>query len=159
MAWPTKYTEAEKAKVIEAALQSIATGQSLNAFCKANNYPYMTVSHWLSADDVVSSARENAVRLGTHYLAGECLDIADELSDAKRMPLDPALDGNGDNLNAKVQVAKLRIDTRMRLIGKWNRKDYGDKQEHEHTSPDGSMAHKPTIINLVAGKADDDSDD
>ena len=122
----TKYTDAEKAKVVEGALQSIATGQSLNAFCKASKYPYMTVSDWIR-DDAVNSAREAALQTGSHYLAGECLDIIDEVDrEVRDKQLDAAL------ANALINAAKARIDTRLRLIGKWNRKDYGEKIEQEH---------------------------
>ena len=34
--------------------------------------------------------------------------------------------------------------------------DWRDKQEHEHTSPDGSMTPRPTTIQIIA--ADDDCD-
>ena len=49
---------------------------------------------------------------GTHQLADECIAIAD----------DPMLDPNDK---------RIRIDTRLRLIGKWNAKKYGDKVEHQ----------------------------
>ena len=45
-------------------------------------------------------------------MAEECIDISD----------DPELDP---------QDKRVRIDTRLRLIGKWNAKRYGDKIEHE----------------------------
>ena len=64
----------------------------------------------------VATAR--ARKLGTHYLAGESLTIADDLS------IDP-------------QHKRVMVDTRLRLIGKWNRKDYGDKVLNEVTGPDG----------------------
>jgi hypothetical protein len=48
---------------------------------------------------------------GTHFLAGDCLRISD----------DPGLEP---------QDKRVRIDTRLRLIGKWNAKEYGDKIAH-----------------------------
>jgi len=45
-------------------------------------------------------------------MAGDCITIADT-------PGDPS-------------DKRVRIDTRLRLIGMWNRKDYGAKQEVEH---------------------------
>lgn len=148
-----KYTQAEKEAVIAAALQSIATGQSLNAFCKANKYPYKTVYDWL-VDDSTNSAYVRAKSDGTHYLANEAIDILDAVDQEIR---DKQLEG--PIANAYISAAKARADIRLRLIGKWNRKDYGEKQEVDHTSSDGSMSEKPTIIKLVAGKADDNSDD
>ena len=130
-----KYTQAEIDSVTEAALQSIATGQSLNSFCIANKHPYKTVSDWLTKDDAANSARARAVELGTHYLAGECLDIADNAARSD------GIDGVSDEdaLSAKVALAKLKIDTRMRLIGKWNRKDYGESSAVDVTTKGESL--------------------
>ena len=50
--------------------------------------------------------------IGTHNLADECLEIAD------RPGLDPA-------------DRRVMIDTRLKLIGMWNRKDYGERRELE----------------------------
>lgn len=156
----TRYPEAEKAKVIEAALQSISTGQSLRAFCIVNKLPYVTVWGWLNPEGLVDhSAYARARDIGTHYMADECLEIADELA-VKRLPLDAALEGdNGDTLQAKVAAAKLRIDTRLRLAGKWNRKDYGEKQDIDLSSKDGSMTPKPSVIEFISPVGDDKSDD
>jgi len=127
----TNYTDTEKQQVIEAALQSIATGQSLNAFCKANNYPYMTVSNWIR-DPLVNSLREGAVITGSHYLAGEAMDIIDDAAGrAEKI-------GDGPLGSVIMNAAKARADIRMRLIGQWNRRDYGDKQRVEVGGIDGA---------------------
>lgn len=59
---------------------------------------------------------------GAHFLADDSICIADE-----ELPDDPEL------ARVEVQHRKLKIDTRLRLIGKWNSKAYGDKIETEHT--------------------------
>lgn len=147
-----KYTEAEKKQVIDAALQSIATGQSLNQFCKVNKYPYMTVSDWLRSD-AVNSAREDAVRMGTHYLAGEAIDIVDAVDVEIR---DKQLEG--PLANAYISAAKARADIRLRVIGKWNRKDYGDKVVQEHTGANGAPLQMPsvTVVGLAPESKDGD---
>jgi len=126
-----KYTDEQKAEIVQGALLSLSAGQSLRSYCLANNLPYMTVWDWLNPDGVtVHSPYARAKGAGSHYLADECLDIADELAKGY-VPagVDPALaEATGvADIGSRVQVAKLRIDTRLRLIGKWNRKDYGDK--------------------------------
>lgn len=67
-----------------------------------------TIYGWEKSDPDFLQVSARAQEIGTHKLAGECLEIADG--------------SEGD-----VQDRRLRIDTRMRLIGKWNRKIYGDK--------------------------------
>jgi hypothetical protein len=75
---------------------------------------YSTVRRWENDNAEFKALSARAKVDGTHYLADESLTIADE-------PL-PETGG-------KVEVShrKLKIDTRFRLIGKWNRQDYGDK--------------------------------
>jgi len=95
-------------------------GRSLLSVCKDDDIPsHATVLRWrkkyLEFDEAISRAREE----GTHVLAEQCLDIADNSE------LDP-------------QDRRVRIDTRMRLIGKWNSKSYGDKVESK-VSLSGSL--------------------
>ena len=71
-----------------------------------------TVFAWEQKYPELSKLSMRARGDGTNVLAEECLSIAD----------DPVLDP---------QDKGVRIDTRLRLIGKWNAKKYGDKIEHE----------------------------
>ncbi len=52
---------------------------------------------------------------------------------------------------AAVAKARLRIDTRKWALARMNPKKYGNKvsQEIDHKSSDGSMATKPTTIQLL----------
>ncbi len=126
-------------------MQSLATGQSLRRFCIANRLPYASVWELLNPVGGDNSAYARAREVGTHYLADECLDIADNLMEDAHAALldvlktareyagvDPALlDAMGvqpPQISDLVSVAKVRIDTRKRLIGKWNPKVYGDRQ-------------------------------
>jgi hypothetical protein len=61
-----------------------------------------------------SSARLSAMVIGTHALAHQCLDLSD------RTDIDPA--------NKRVM-----IDTRMRLMGQWNKRDYGESKSIDMT--------------------------
>ena len=69
-------------------------------------------------------AREN----GCHALAAQCLAIAD--NDTRDW--EPVKDQYGQVIDIRVngehvQRSRLKIETRMRLIGKWLPKIYGDK--------------------------------
>jgi hypothetical protein len=71
---------------------------------------------------------------GTHAMAHEAVRIAD---DATNDWMSDQEDGGGVayKLNGEhIQRSRLRIDTRLRLIGKWNRKIYGDKVNVENTT-------------------------
>jgi len=90
-------------------LDKLADGKPMKVICKEEGMPcYMSVLRWQRRHpefgDLVARAKVD----GTHALADECIEIADE---KKADPAD----------------RRVRIDTRLRLIGKWNATIYGDK--------------------------------
>jgi hypothetical protein len=95
--------------VAEAILDKLAEGIPMKVICKGDDMPsYMSVLRWQRKfpefGDLVARAKVD----GTHALADECIEIAD---DTKCDPAD----------------RRVRIDTRLRLIGKWNSRVYGEK--------------------------------
>ena len=112
---PKKGEDGYTQELHDAILERLALGRSLLSICKDDDMPsHATVLRWRKKypdlDEAIPRAREE----GTHTLADECLQIADNKD------LDPA-------------DRRVRIDTRLRLIGKWNARHYGDKQQVEHT--------------------------
>jgi hypothetical protein len=79
---------------------------------------YNTIWRWENENEEFRDLSARAKRNGTHFLADDTLRIAD----------DESIDTNR---------AKLMIDTRLRLIGKWNAKAYGDKVQAEVTGAEG----------------------
>lgn len=81
----------------------------------------------------VSLAIARARESGEDYLAAECLQIANTPEAGEETEFDK--DGNvvrrkvGDMLGHR----KLQIETRLKLLAKWNPKKYGDKQQLEHS--------------------------
>jgi hypothetical protein len=91
----------------------MAAGKSLLSFSKQQNTPdYDTLRRWRNDDAEFDTAIPRARMDGTDVLAEECLQIADD-----------------DNLEPADK--RIRIDTRLRLIGKWNARQYGNKVEVE----------------------------
>jgi hypothetical protein len=71
---------------------------------------------------LVSQAIARARESGFDYLAAECLEIAEDGSnDYMASKHGPVLD------TEHVQRSKLRIETRLKLLAKWDPKRYGDK--------------------------------
>jgi hypothetical protein len=103
-------------------LHWIGQGKTLRDFCRQEGKPsYRTIYRWLDDDPELASRFAHARDLGEDIIAQECLAIADDesrdVSGELQMP-------NG----VAVQRDKLRIDTRLKLLAKWNPKKYGDKQ-------------------------------
>lgn len=122
-------------EVKQKVCELLAQGIPLSKICKMKDMPtYMTVLTWQKEDAEFSDSSARAKQDGTHALADEALEIADD-------PLiDPA-------------DKRIRIDTRIRLIGKWNARAYGDKLAH--TGPDGSG---PVQVNVQRFTPNADTD-
>ncbi|MGL5736917.1 MAG: helix-turn-helix domain-containing protein [Beijerinckiaceae bacterium] len=95
-------TEQEIADICD----QLAEGKSLRAICREMGKPESSVRYWLNKDDEAFAHSARARELGCDALADECLEIADG-----QEPTD---------------VRRIRIDTRIRLIGKWSQR-YSDK--------------------------------
>lgn len=117
---PTDYTKDMADKICE----KISGGLSLRAICAEAGMPARgTVYRWLieNADfqDQYTRARDKQA----DYFAEEIIEIAD----------------NAEAESAAVAKAKLQIDARKWAASKIAPKKYGDKQEIDVKSSDGSM--------------------
>lgn len=103
--------------VIEELLERTNNGEPLTRVCSDRRMPSRaSVYSWLESDKEFAGRFHAARARGIHALAEECLEIADV----------PAADA------VEVADKRLRIDTRLRLAGKWLPKEYGDKVDHDH---------------------------
>lgn len=108
---PSSFTKEMGDMICERLLR----GEPLARICDDPEMPaYTTVRNWEDQNPEFLALSTRARIDGTHYMADDCIKIADQDG------LDPA-------------DKRIRIDTRLRLIGKWNRKVYGEKQEVEHS--------------------------
>ena len=108
---PSSYTQ----EVADEICARLSKGEPLSVICSDEHIPsFQTVYNWEKARPEFLEASTRARLIGTHYLAYDSLRVADDLS------IDPA-------------HKRVMVDTRLRLIGKWNARQYGDKIEHEHS--------------------------
>jgi hypothetical protein len=123
----------------------IAQGKTLRDYCRQEGKPsYGTVYDWLEDNETFSSRFARARELGHDVIAEECLQIAEDGSN------DWVETKFGPQLNSEhVQRSRLRVDTRLKLLAKWNPKKYGDKVEQFISGPDGAPMQAEITINLV----------
>ena len=105
---PSKYSQ----ELVEEIITLLSEGNTMKSICALPHMPGITtIWEWEQENGEFAKLSARAREAGTHVIADQCIEIAD----------DPLLDPADK---------RVRIDTRMRLIGKWNAKKYGDKIEH-----------------------------
>ena len=123
----------------------IAEGKTLREFCRQEGKPvYSTVYDWIDKDAEFATRIARARGIGEDVIAQECLAIADDGTNdwEERQNKDGS---TYEVVNSEVvQRSKLRIETRLKLLAKWNPKKYGEKVEHEHSG-------KVTLESLILG--------
>lgn len=118
----------------------ISNGRSLSAVCRDEDMPSRSIIYdWLADNKDFSDRYHEADLQRADYHADEIIEIAD---------------GVGAD-TAEVAKARLQIDTRKWQVARMNATKYGDKQQVDNVSSDGSMATKPTVIRLVAPEVDE----
>lgn len=116
---PSLFTQ----EIADEICERLAKGETLAQICKADNMPAVrTVSDWKAAHATFSADFAHAREEGYDAIAQQCLDIADETSN------DTVYGDSGPRANSEwITRSKLRVDTRLKLLAKWDPKRYGDK--------------------------------
>ena len=144
---PTLYNRADYLPEIHAWIES---GKTLRAYCRQDGKPsYGTVYDWLEEDAKTEQKEESsrfarARELGEAQILQECLEIADNTQEGMIITEKP--DGTTETKRADmIEHRKLRIETRLKLLAKWNPKKYGDKQLHTGADGEGPIQIVSTI--------------
>jgi hypothetical protein len=126
----------------------ISSGQTLREYSRQEGKPHFnTVYDWLEKDEDFAMRFARARERGEEVIAQECLEIADDASNDYM--LRSGKDGetawalNGEH----IQRSKLRIETRLKLLAKFNPKKWGDKVD---LTSDGKAVG--LAINIDLGK-------
>lgn len=139
MGRPSSFSE----EVADAICERVAEGEPLRQICREEGMPaWRTVYGWLDANPDFSARFARARDMGHDAIAEETLAIADT-------PLEGVRKETSDTGVKEVREdmlghRRLQIETRLKLLAKWNPKKYGDRQQVEHS---GSVS----LEQLVAG--------
>ena len=96
-------------ELIEKICERLARGEPLAAICRDDGMPApRTVREWAETDKTISAAIAHAREDGHDAIALQALSIADERDE------DPA-------------SRRVMVETRLKLLAKWDPKRYGDK--------------------------------
>lgn len=156
---PSKYTP----ELIETICARLAQGEPLACICREDGMPHRsTVDDWANQKDkdgqatelaqfvsrLIARARED----GHDAIAREALAIADDGS----RDYQPNEDGHPIVDHDHIARSRLRVETRLKLLAKWDPKRYGDKvQLSDNEGGKLPPAQAPvTVIKLVGVGAD-----
>ena len=118
-------------------LQRVAE-RGVDGACAEMGLPRGRVLAFVAGHAGLSEAMARALEMGSHVLVGEALDIADE-------------DG------FLIQRDRLRVETRLKVAGLYNRRDYGArvdvKQDVSVTVDSGMVADAEALIALAVARA------
>jgi hypothetical protein len=101
----------------ESLMRWLADGKPLREWCRQDGNPeWRTVYHWMDKDPMFVARIARAREDGYDVIADECQRLAD------LEPMD----------QVQVQWRRLQIETRLKLLAKWNPKKYGDRAQLDH---------------------------
>jgi hypothetical protein len=136
----------------------IESGKTLRSYCRQDGKPsYSTVYDWLEEDaktqDKTESTRFARARdIGEAVILQECLEIADNTQ------VGEIVTEKSDGVEVKradmIEHRKLRIETRLKLLAKWNPRKYGDKVQQELSGPEGGAIPVSVTVNFVKTGSD-----
>lgn len=153
MGRPSLYTD----EILSTICERLAKGVPLTVICREGQesnpqFPApRTVREWETEEpETIGAAIARARAAGEEAMAEECLEIADD----GRNDFVASKDGLAFNAE-HVQRSKLRIETRLKLLAKFNPKRWGDKVEvdNKHSGQVGM-----TILTAVPEPAPEPDD-
>lgn len=145
---PSTFTQAK----VDAICERLAKGEPMAVICRDPGMPDpVTVTRWGETRPDVVQAIARAREAGFDHLAAQCLEIAEDGS------ADYVLSKTGPILDTEhVARSKLRIETRLKLLAKWDPKRYGDKLQLADADG-GKLPPAPQFIvqPVIAVKSDE----
>ena len=126
---PTKYS----VEIAQEICERLSDGEPLRQICRSDGMPaWRTVYDWIYKDEALgeegaglSTAIAHARDIGYDAIAEDCLNIADTALIGE----EETSSANGLTITRKDMLGhrKLQIETRLKLLAKWNPKKYGER--------------------------------
>lgn len=153
---PTIRTEA----MVREILEGLESGIPLEEICRREGMPASsTVRVWREQDAELASAIARARLDGFDVIAADCLRISDTPEEGEETVT--KADGSveirrGDMLGHR----KLKVDTRLKLLAKWDPKRYGERTvlagDPEAPLPAPTVVIAPEMARAIAKELDAD---
>ncbi len=159
---PTKRTPA----VVEEILRRISEGETLNGICRSEDkFPHPSAfRNWVDQDENLAIAYARAREVGFDAIAEEAIAIADATEHDTVKTEEGAERPNTEWITR----SRLRVETRLKLLAKWDPRRYGEmtkianadgsniKAEVDETT---KLTRLASIVAAVQKQAGDESPD
>lgn len=131
----------------------LATGKEpMTVVCEKLGVPVRTVNDWRKADAEIAAQFDEARDLGIDAIAHDALVIADTPQLGVIEKLEPGKDGQLVVVERRTEDMlghrKLQVETRLKLLAKWDPRRYGDKMQHSN-DPENPLPAPQFIIQPV----------
>lgn len=128
------YSPEQRVEALGKVVAGLKKGTPLTIICGADDMPgYSTVRGWIDGDEQLSGDIARAREEGFDRIALDTLAIADEVTDQ-----DTIETAHGPIPNKEwLMRSKLRVETRLKLLSKWDPKRYGEATMLKHADADG----------------------
>lgn len=144
---PTSEVPQDKA---DSLVEWLEEGKTLRSWCRIPGNPCKsTITNWEKKDDEFRGRIACARETGEDAIAEECIEIADDGSN------DYMEQDLGDGVVVRrldpenIQRSRLRVDTRLKLLAKWNPRKWGEKIQQEVTGKDGGPVQAHVVVEFV----------
>ena len=140
---PAPFSEKSRQEAVERILDGLANGVTLTVICAPQGMPaWRTVYDWMDADPELSAAIACARDAGWDKIATDALRIADTPQEGVREKV--GKDGLEIVKEDMLGHRKLQVETRLKLLAKWDPKRYGEMVKHANA--DGSNIALADIV-------------
>jgi hypothetical protein len=123
-------------KLAERIIAGLSQGIPLTVICRDMGKPGIrTVYDWMDTHPEFSASIARARDLGYDAIAAECMEIANN----PLMGIEEVTKEWGTEISRRDMLGhrKLQIETRLKLLAKWDPKRYGERMATEISGPDG----------------------
>lgn len=114
-------------------VERISKGETMREICREENMPvWQSVYRWMESDEDFKRRIAGAREMGFDAIAQDCLRIADTPIVGVRT----MVDGRGETITREDMLGhrKLQVETRLKLLSKWDPKRYGDRIQADVTA-------------------------
>lgn len=104
-------------------IERLSKGEPMAVICRDEGMPSVsTVRNWQNEDASFAASIARAREDGFDAIAADCLEIADETGRDTRVGQNGEEQADGEWISR----SRLRVETRLKLLAKWDPKRYGE---------------------------------